>query len=93
LDQIIQQRKENLPKGSYTSFLFKQGQIKILAKIKEESQEIIKAVKLQGKKRTIEEIADFLYHLMVLMAEQSISWQDLINCLAGRNQNLSSNRN
>jgi phosphoribosyl-ATP pyrophosphohydrolase/phosphoribosyl-AMP cyclohydrolase len=81
---LIKQRKRQMPPNSYTASLFKQGQAKILEKIKEEAQEIIKAAKSEGKDRTIEEISDFLYHLMALMVESGISWEDIVECLKNR---------
>ena len=84
LYNLIKQRNRQLPPNSYTASLFKQGQVKILEKIQEEGHEIIKAAKSEGKQRTIEEISDFLYHLMVLMVEQGISWEDIIKCLKAR---------
>ena len=65
---MLQGRKETLPEGSYTTYLFQKGLDKILKKVGEESTEVIIAGKAQDKAETIYEIADLMYHVMVLMA-------------------------
>jgi len=74
---VILARKEQPKEGSYTNYLFDKGIDKILKKCGEEAAEIIIAAKNQKPEETIYEISDFLYHLMVLMAEQGISWHDV----------------
>ena len=81
---VILDRKENPKEGSYTNYLFDKGIDKILKKCGEEAAEIIIAAKNQKSEETVYEISDFLYHLMVLMAEQGISWQDITAELAKR---------
>ena len=73
LFKLIQQRKKDLPKNSYTAKLFQSGQKKILAKIKEESAEVIKAATKEAKKRLIEETCDLIYNLFVLLVEEKIN--------------------
>ena len=77
-------RKNNRKPGSYTTYLFDKGVDKILKKIGEESTEVIIAGKANDKGETIYEIADLVYHSMVLMAEMGITPKDIINELAGR---------
>ena len=84
LYKLIENRRKNMPDGSYTAHLFKQGLSKINKKIIEEAAEITQAATSEGKKRTIEEISDFLYHLMVLMVEQGIIWNNVSDCLRER---------
>ena len=84
LYQLLQERKKNLPEGSYTTYLFQKGIDKILKKVGEESTEVIIASKADDKKETIYELADLCYHAMVLMVEMGISVDDVRKELASR---------
>ena len=77
-------RKQNLPEGSYTTYLFQKGIDKILKKVGEECTEVIIAAKDNDKKETIYEIADLAYHVMVMMVEMGISLEDIQKELASR---------
>lgn len=78
LYQIIQDRKEKMPQGSYTTSLFRAGMKKICQKIKEESSEVIVAAKNESKRRLIEESVDLLYHLFVLLGAKQIPFKILL---------------
>jgi len=84
LHQIIEDRKENRMSGSYTTYLFEKGVDKILKKLGEESTEIIIAAKAGDKKETVYELADFVYHALVLMTEMKITPDDVMKELASR---------
>ena len=84
LYELLLGRKENLPEGSYTTYLFQKGIDKILKKIGEESTEVIIAAKADDKKETVYEIADLAYHIMVMMVEMGISVDDVRKELASR---------
>ncbi len=84
LYELLQGRKENLPEGSYTTYLFQKGIDKILKKVGEESTEVIIAGKANDKKETIYEVADLCYHVMVMMVEMGISLEDVRKELASR---------
>ena len=84
LYELLLGRKEKLPEGSYTTYLFQKGIDKILKKIGEESTEVIIAGKAGDKKETIYEIADLAYHVMVMMVEMGISVDDIRKELASR---------
>jgi phosphoribosyl-ATP pyrophosphohydrolase len=73
----IQDRQANPKPGAYTNSLFAAGEDEIVKKIGEEAVEIILAVKGQGKTRVIEETADLVYHLLVLLAAQELTWDDV----------------
>lgn len=75
--EIILDRMRNPKEGSYTNYLFEKGIDKICKKIGEESAEIIIGAKNRNKDEVIYEISDFMYHIMVLMAEQGVSWKDI----------------
>ncbi len=81
---LLQGRKDTLPEGSYTTYLFQKGLDKILKKVGEECTEVIIAGKAQDKAETIYEIADLAYHVMVLMVEAGISVEDIRKELASR---------
>lgn len=81
---IIEDRKANPKDGSYTNYLFDKGIDKILKKVGEEAAEIIIAAKNPDPEEIKYEIADFLYHLMVLMVERGVSWNEVIKELADR---------
>ena len=84
LMDLLRGRKENPPKGSYTSYLFEKGVDKILKKVGEECTEVIIAAKDNDKPNTVYELADLAYHAMVLMIEMGISLDDLKAELASR---------
>ena len=84
LYELLEGRKEQMPQGSYTTYLFEKGLDKILKKVGEESTEVIIAGKAEDKKETVYEIADLAYHVMVLMVEAGISVADIHNELASR---------
>ncbi|MDD6175327.1 MAG: phosphoribosyl-ATP diphosphatase [Firmicutes bacterium] len=73
LYQTVQERRENPQEGSYTCYLFEKGIDKILKKCGEECSEVIIAAKNGKNEETVYEIADLLYHLTVLMADQGIT--------------------
>lgn len=81
---LLMERKEKMPQGSYTTYLFEKGLDKILKKIGEETTEVIIAGKAQDKKETVYEIADLAYHVMVLMAQNGITVDEVQKELASR---------
>ncbi len=84
LYNLLKERNENRPQGSYTTYLFEQGIDKILKKIGEESTEVIIAGKGGDKAETVYEIADLMYHVMVLMVNMGIGTNEIIDELAKR---------
>lgn len=81
---VIMDRKEHPKEGSYTNYLFDKGIDKILKKVGEECTEIVIAAKNPDKEEIKYEISDFLYHVMVLMAEKGVTWEDITRELARR---------
>ena len=84
LYNLLEGRKESLPEGSYTTYLFQKGIDKILKKVGEECTEVIIAGKAGDKRETVYEIGDLMYHVMVLMVEMGISVDDVLSELASR---------
>lgn len=82
--RVIEDRREHPKEGSYTNYLFDKGIDKILKKVGEENTEIIIAAKNPDSSEIKYEIADYLYHLMVLMAERGVSWEEITNELSRR---------
>lgn len=81
---IIKDRKEHPKEGSYTNYLFEKGIDKILKKIGEENTEIVIAAKNPNPEEIKYEISDYLYHLMVLMAEKGVTWEHITQELSKR---------
>ena len=81
---LLKGRKETLPEGSYTTYLFQKGLDNILKKVGEECTEVIIAAKAEDKRETVYEIADLAYHVMVLMTEMGITLEDVHRELASR---------
>ena len=86
-DQVMEtilERKEHPKEGSYTNYLFDKGIDKILKKVGEEATEIVIAAKNPDSDELKNEICDFLYHMMVLMAERDVNWKEITKELASR---------
>lgn len=84
LYKVIEDRKVNPKEGSYTNYLFDKGLDKILKKVGEEACEIVIASKNEEPKEIKYEIADFLYHLSVLMVEKGVTWEEVSDELSKR---------
>lgn len=81
---IIEDRKNNPKEGSYTNYLFDKGIDKILKKVGEECTEIVIAAKNPDPEEIKYEISDFLYHVIVLMVEKGVTWEEITQELAQR---------
>lgn len=82
--QTILDRKAHPKKGSYTNYLFDHGLDRMLVELGKENAELTIAAKGKHKDATVDEIADYLYHLMVVMAHEDITWRDVTEELARR---------
>lgn len=81
---LIAKRKETPKEGSYINYLFDKGLDKILKKIGEEATEIVIAAKNPSMEEIKYEMADFLFHAMILMVEKGVTWEDVTRELADR---------
>ncbi|MCI8529154.1 MAG: bifunctional phosphoribosyl-AMP cyclohydrolase/phosphoribosyl-ATP diphosphatase HisIE [Lachnospiraceae bacterium] len=81
---VIKDRKAHPKEGSYTNYLFEKGIDKILKKLGEEATEIVIAAKNPNANEIKYEISDFLYHMMVLMVEKDVTWEEITTELANR---------
>ena len=84
LYDLLVDRNNTRPEGSYTTYLFEKGIDKILKKVGEECTEVIIGGKAGDKAETVYEIADLAYHVMVLMVEMGITMEDVRKELASR---------
>lgn len=84
LQLLINERKNNLPEDSYTTYLFEEGIDKILKKVGEEASEVIIASKNDDPLEVIYEVSDLIYHLLVLLREQDIDLQEIYQELSKR---------
>jgi phosphoribosyl-ATP pyrophosphohydrolase len=78
LERLLIERKKNLPKGSYSTRLFKKGIDKIAQKLGEEAVETIIASKNKKQADVVNEAADIIYHLLVLLVEREIPFDTVI---------------
>ncbi len=82
--KIIIERKKTGPDGSYVASLMSGGEERILAKIEEESTEVIEAAQIGTKEELIHEIADLIFHILVLMGFKDVTPEDVENELKSR---------
>ena len=80
----IESRKQNPPPGSYTAELFAAGVPRIAQKVGEEAVETAVAALSEGNDRLLSEMADLVYHCLVLLSAKGLSWADLQDELARR---------
>lgn len=84
LEEIIEVRKTEMPDNSYTTSLFNEGIKKITKKLGEEASEVIIASLAEKRSDLIYESADLIYHLLVLLANEDISLQEVVDELSSR---------
>lgn len=83
LFEVIKNRQTEAPDNSYTAKLFKEGKERILRKVSEETTEVLLASlknrnSTEDKKHLCWEVADLIYHVMVLLCKEEISWDDVL---------------
>lgn len=86
LEDVVKERKEKMPAGSYTTYLFTKGLDKILKKVGEESTEVVIAAKGGKKEEIIYETADLFYHVLVLLRECGVDLTEIWEELEKRHQ-------
>lgn len=86
LEELIYDRKAEMPEGSYTTYLFDKGVDKIAQKVGEEAVETVIESKNKKKKKLVGEAADLLFHLMVLLAERDVSLKKVVKKLKKRHK-------
>jgi phosphoribosyl-ATP pyrophosphohydrolase len=86
LETVIADRKANPRSGSYTSELFNDGIQRIAQKVGEEAVEAVVAALAQSDERLLDELADLVYHVTVLLAERGLTWSQVDAILAARHR-------
>ncbi len=84
LQDFITTRRKEMPKGSYTTKLFESGINKIAQKVGEEAVELVIEAKDQNDELFLNEAADLMYHLIVLLAARGYGLKDVGCVLSGR---------
>jgi len=86
LENIINARRRASPDASYTAELFAAGPRRIAQKVGEEAVEVALASQTGDRDEIINETADLIYHLLVLLAQQQIPLADVVATLAARHK-------
>lgn len=86
LQNLIEQRKKEMPSGSYTTKLFQEGINKIAQKVGEEAVELVIEAKDNNDKLFLNEAADLVYHLLVLLSAKNYRIEDVIKVLESRHK-------
>ena len=86
LQDLIVCRYHEMPEGSYTTFLFRQGINRMAQKLGEEAIEMVIEATNGTRERLISEASDFIYHLMVLLVGKNLGLEDLIRELKKRHK-------
>ncbi|HPC36103.1 MAG TPA: bifunctional phosphoribosyl-AMP cyclohydrolase/phosphoribosyl-ATP diphosphatase HisIE [Candidatus Marinimicrobia bacterium] len=86
LEEIIRDRRDNPKPGSYTNNLFDAGDERIAQKVGEEATEVVIDAVTDNRVRLLEEVADLLYHLLVLLVAKDVTLDDIMNVLEKRHR-------
>lgn len=86
LQDLIDRRREEMPENSYTTSLFKKGINKVAQKVGEEAVELIIEAKDNNKELFLNESADLLYHMLVLLTAKGYRIEDVIEILEDRHK-------
>ena len=92
LEAIIADRRRNPVAGSYTCELLAGGRSKVAQKVGEEAVEVVIAALCQGRDEQLDELADLVYHTLVLMSALDLSLDDLRQRLEERHQSSARSR-
>jgi phosphoribosyl-ATP pyrophosphohydrolase/phosphoribosyl-AMP cyclohydrolase len=86
LQDLIDQRKKDMPEGSYTTKLFQKGINKIAQKVGEEAVELVIESKDNNDELFLNEAADLMYHYLVLLAAKGYRIEDVVKILKERHK-------
>jgi phosphoribosyl-ATP pyrophosphohydrolase/phosphoribosyl-AMP cyclohydrolase len=86
LEALIQRRKEEMPEGSYTTSLFQKGVGRVAQKVGEEAVETVVAAMKNDREELLNESADLLYHLLVLLTDRGLTLAEVIDVLEARHK-------
>ncbi len=88
LYRLVESRKAEMPENSYTTYLFEKGLDKILKKVGEEAAETIIAAKNEDENEFVGEVADLVFHSLVLLVEKGISLEKVAEKLGERHSKI-----
>lgn len=83
LSQLIEDRKQNPKHGSYTNTLL-QNPTEAAKKIGEEATEVVIAALTQNDDRLLDEMADLVYHSLVVLSTRNLTWEQVVERLENR---------
>ncbi len=86
LEKVIEDRLVNAPEGSYTAKLLAKGTHKVAQKVGEEGVEVALAGAAEGREELINESADLIFHLIVLLRHRAVGLEEVISCLQSRHR-------
>ena len=86
LQDLICQRKTEMPENSYTTKLFQKGINKIAQKVGEEAVELVIEAKDSNDDLFLNEAADLIFHFLVLLTEKKYRIEDVVNILQTRHK-------
>lgn len=86
LQDLINRRKVEMPEGSYTTKLFQRGINKIAQKVGEEAVELVIEAKDNNTELFLNEAADLIFHLLVLLTEKGFTLNDVVKVLQSRHK-------
>jgi phosphoribosyl-ATP pyrophosphohydrolase/phosphoribosyl-AMP cyclohydrolase len=86
LQDLIDRRKKEMPENSYTTSLFKKGVNKIAQKVGEEAVELVIEAKDDNRELFLNESADLMYHMLVLLSYKGYRIEDVVEILEGRHK-------
>ena len=87
LQELIEKRKKEMPDGSYTTKLFRKGINKIAKKLGEEAVEVVIEAKDNNKELLLNESADLMYHLLVMLTAKNTNIAEVVDVLKTRHKN------
>ena len=86
LQGVVQERRQLMPEGSYTTYLYNKGVSKIAQKVGEEAVETVIEAIAGNRVRYLYEVSDLMYHLLVLNEQMGFTLADIEHELASRHK-------
>ena len=86
LQEVVQERHQQMPEGSYTTYLYNKGVNKIAQKVGEEAVETVIEAIAGNRVRYLYEVSDLIYHLLVLNEQMGFTLADIEGELASRHK-------
>jgi len=86
LQDLVERRKSEMPENSYTTSLFKKGINKIAQKVGEEAIELVIEAKDNNKDLFLNESADLLFHMLVLLTAKECRIEEVVEILKKRHK-------